>query len=188
MRRSRRRAPLAALLTLLLAVGATACGRAVPDTGPVPADTARAQKRSSDPRSVEAEKSALAAYTGYLAASRKAELVGDPRYPELTKYLADPLLTRVRLAIRDAKEHGAMRTGKLISEPTVTAVNLDTVPATVAIQDCIDATGYHLVYVKDRKVVPGSASGRYLATATATRYADGRWLVSDGNAHQDQPC
>ena len=81
-----------------------------------------------------------------------------------------------------------MRTGTLISDPRVTAVSLDTVPATVSIQDCLDTTNYRLVYVKDRSVVPGSTSGRYIATATATRYADGRWLISAGNAHRDQPC
>ncbi|HEY0696872.1 MAG TPA: hypothetical protein VGD43_03575 [Micromonospora sp.] len=150
--------------------------------------TAKAAAASPDPQVAAAEKSALAAYAGYLDASREAERSADPFHPELKKYLADPLLTRVRLAIRNAKEHGAMRTGKLISDPTVTAVSLDTVPPSVEIQDCLDATGYQLVYVKDKKVVPGSAAGRYLATATATRYPDGRWLISAGAAHQDQPC
>lgn len=81
-----------------------------------------------------------------------------------------------------------MRTGTLKSDPTVTGVSLDTVPATVSIQDCLDATGYKLVYVKSKSVVPGSASGRYIATATATRYDDGRWLINTGAAHLDQPC
>ena len=143
---------------------------------------------SADPRTADARKSALAAYAGYLTATREAEQAANPHHPSLRKYLADPMLTRVGLAIRDAKEHGAMRTGTLISNPTVTEVDLDAVPATVSIQDCLDASGYRLVYVKSRKVVPGSASGRYIATATATRYADGRWLISAGAAHRDQPC
>ncbi|MGI5146776.1 hypothetical protein ACQEVC_10385 [Plantactinospora sp. CA-294935] len=175
-----------ALLAVALLVVGTGCGNrpgsAAPrGTGPEPA-------ASADARAAEAEKSALAAYAGYLAAVRKAELTGDPLDPQLRKYLADPLLTRVRLTIRDAKEHGAMRTGKLVSNPTVTAVDLDSDPATVSIQDCIDATGYRLVYKKDKKVVPGSASGRHLATATATRYPDGRWLINVGASHEDQPC
>ncbi|GAB3150998.1 hypothetical protein GCM10027290_39320 [Micromonospora sonneratiae] len=148
----------------------------------------RPSSPSPDPRTVAAIDAALAAYSGYLAATTEAEQSADPHHPELPKYLADPLLTRVGLAIRDAKEHGAMRTGTLISDPRVTAVSLDTVPATVSIQDCLDTTNYRLVYVKDRSVVPGSTSGRYIATATATRYADGRWLISAGNAHRDQPC
>lgn len=81
-----------------------------------------------------------------------------------------------------------MRTGKLVSDPTVTVVSLDTVPATVEIQDCLDATDYKLVYAKTRKVVPGTGAGRHLATATATRSSDGRWLISAGVAHEDQPC
>ncbi|WP_320067477.1 hypothetical protein [Micromonospora sp. RTGN7] len=135
-----------------------------------------------------ARKAALAAYSGYLAVSRTASRRADPFHPELTRFLADPLLTRVRLAIRDAKEHGAMRTGTLVSDPTVTSVSLDGVPATVEIQDCVDATGYRLVYTKTKKVVPGSGGGRHLATATATRYAADRWLISAGTAHEDQPC
>ncbi|WP_247669477.1 hypothetical protein [Micromonospora sp. H61] len=135
-----------------------------------------------------AEKAALDAYSGYLAASRTAGLRSDPRAPELSRFLADPLLTRVQLSIRDAKEHGAMRTGTLKSDPTVTAVSLDTKPATVEIQDCLDTTGYRLVYAKNKRPVPGSGGGRHLSTATATRYPDGRWLINSGTTHRDQPC
>ncbi|MDG4763196.1 hypothetical protein O7632_03595 [Solwaraspora sp. WMMD406] len=150
---------------------------------------ARVGAATDDPARAEAAEAALAAYAGYLAAAEEAEHEADPQHPDLKKYLADPLLTRVRLAIRDTKEHGAMRTGSLISDPTVTEVNLDSVPATVVIQDCLDATNYQLVYVDDRdKVVPGTEVGRYLATATATRYDDGRWLISAGSSHPDQPC
>ncbi|XLD89137.1 hypothetical protein QCD66_01045 [Polymorphospora sp. A560] len=112
----------------------------------------------------------------------------DYQHPDLRKYLADPLLTRVRLAIRDVKDNGAMRTGSLVSDPTVTFVDLDAVPPTVSIQDCLDGTGYKLVYAKNRKEVPGTASARYVATATANLYPDGRWLISTGAAHPDQPC
>jgi hypothetical protein len=149
----------------------------------------RAPAATDDPAAAEAASAALAAYTGYLAAAEEAEHEADPHHPDLKKYLADPLLTRVRLSIRDAKEHGAVRTGSLISDPTVTEVNLESVPATVVIQDCLDATNYRMVYADDTdKVYPGTEVGRYLATATATRYDDGRWLISSGAAHRDQPC
>jgi hypothetical protein len=177
----------AALLAIVAVGSGTACSATDPSAAPTPR-AAGARPASTDPETAAAVKSALTAYAGYLAASREAERSGNPLHPDLPKYLADPLLTRVRLAIRDAKEHGAMRTGTLISDPTVTDVSLDTVPATVSIQDCLDATGYRLVYRKDNSPVPGSANGRYLATATATRYADGRWLISAGAAYEDQPC
>ncbi|MER5702246.1 hypothetical protein ABT023_09865 [Micromonospora sp. NPDC002296] len=176
-------------LVAVLAVGpVAACGtEAETTTQPLSAAPKTAQSHSAAEERA-ARESALTAYSGYLAASRTANRRGDPFHPELTRFLADPLLTRVRLAIRDAKEHGAMRTGTLVSDPTVTSVSLDGVPATVEIQDCVDATGYRLVYTKTKKVVPGSGGGRHLATATATRYADGRWLISSGAAHEDQPC
>lgn len=177
----------AALVAAATLASVTACSSSDSPAG------SGAETRSPRPRVdaeavAAAEKAALTAYAGYLAASRKAELASDPLHPELTKYLADPLLTRVRLTIRDAKEHGAMRTGTLVSDPTVTGVSLDAVPATVSIQDCIDATKYRLVDVKTKKPVPGAATGRYLATATASRYPDGRWLINEGASHQDQPC
>ncbi|MEH1012475.1 hypothetical protein V6U90_05035 [Micromonospora sp. CPCC 206060] len=181
----------AALALLVIMSGAAACGS---DTGAgLDAGDGRPAGRQADPapassaENATASQAALAAYAGYLDASREASRVGDPLHPALPKYLADPLLTRVRLTIRTAKEHGAMRTGTLKSDPVVTSVNLDTVPATVEIQDCLDATGYRLVDIKTKKVVPGTNGRRYLATATATRYA-GRWLISAGAAHEDQPC
>lgn len=181
----------ARLSTALLAIVTLAAGSSCSSEGSgTAAETPAARPRATaDAEAVAAaEKAALTAYAGYLEASRKAESESDSMHPELTRYLADPLLTRVRLAIRDAKEHGAMRTGTLVSDPTVTGVSLDTVPATVSIQDCIDATKYRLVDIKSKKPVPGTTGSRYLATATASRYPDGRWLINDGAAHQDQPC
>ncbi|MFI2708896.1 hypothetical protein ACH495_02030 [Micromonospora sp. NPDC018662] len=176
------------LIGLVLAVGLAGCGTG-PEatTGPL-TGRAAAPAAHSTAEEKAAEKAALTAYSGYLAASRTASARSDPRHPALDRFLADPLLTQVRLAIRDAKEHGAMRTGKLVSTPTVVSVDLVAETPTVEIQDCLDATDYRLVYAKDRKAVPGARGGRYLATATAARYPDGRWLINSGAAHQDQPC
>lgn len=178
-----RSASAIAVIALLSALAA--CGSAPPatDSGAMTAPTS-----SADPDTAAATQSALDAYSGYLAAARTAESIPDPNYPGLKKYLGDPLLTRVRTTIRDIKEHGAMRTGKLISDPRVTAVSLDSVPATVTIQDCIDATGYAMVDAKTKKKVAGHSAGRYVATATASRYPDGRWLIDSGASHRDQPC
>ncbi|WP_374558047.1 hypothetical protein [Micromonospora sp. RHAY321] len=176
------------LLTVVAAVSVTGCGsgrETVERPAPAPGDGQHADPEVERPA---AEKAALDAYSGYLAASRTASRRSDPHAPELSRFLADPLLTRVQLSIREAKEHGAMRTGTLKSDPTVTAVSLESNPATVDIQDCLDATGYRLVYAKDQRVVPGSGGGRHFATATATRYPDGRWLINSSAAHRDQPC
>ncbi|WP_243709652.1 hypothetical protein [Micromonospora sp. 15K316] len=175
-------------MTVATTASITACGTSREAAVRPPTAPAAAADADREADEQAAGKAALDAYSGYLTASRTASRNSDPHSPELSRFLADPLLTRVRVAIREAKEHGAMRTGTLKSQPTVTAVSLNAVPATVEIQDCLDATGYRLVYTKDRRVVPGSGGKRYLATATATRYPDGRWLISAGAAHQDQPC
>ncbi|MFJ6196700.1 hypothetical protein [Micromonospora sp. NPDC092111] len=175
-------------LVIAAVAGSTAgCGDP-PDTAAAPARRPASDTHQPTVAERAAEQAALAAYAGYLEASREASRDSDPRHPKLTRFLADPLLTRVRVAIDDTRRHGAVRTGTLRSDPTVTSVSLDGVPQTVEIQDCLDSTGYRLVYVKDKRVVPGSGGSRYLATATATRYPDGRWLINSGAAHEDQPC
>ncbi|MGC4745185.1 hypothetical protein ACLQ28_05925 [Micromonospora sp. DT201] len=176
------------LLAVVAAVPVTACASGQEAVERPTTSQDDGQRADPDVERRAAEKAALDAYSGYLAASRTASGRSDPRAPELSRFLADPLLTRVRLSIREAKEHGAMRTGTLKSDPTVTVVSLDAKPATVEIQDCLDTTGYQLVYAKDKRVVPGSRGGRHLSTATATRYPDGRWLINSGTAHRDQPC
>ncbi|MEU1836215.1 hypothetical protein [Micromonospora chersina] len=176
------------LLSLALLTATAGCG-SEPEAATRPlTGGAAAPVAHSGAEEESAGKAALAAYSGYLDASRAASARSDPGHPALARFLADPLLTRVRVSIREAKEHGAMRTGRLVSDPTVVTVDLAADPPTVEIQDCLDATGYRLVYAKDRRVVPGTRGGRYLATATATRYPDGRWLISAGAGHQDQPC
>ncbi|GHJ10780.1 hypothetical protein TPA0907_51470 [Micromonospora humidisoli] len=174
---------------LVVAVVAALAGCAdPPETTSAPAPRPASDDRRPTEAEQAAERAALAAYAGYLEASREASRDSDPRHPKLTRFLGDPLLTRVRVAIDDARRHGAVRTGTLTSQPSVTSVSLDGDPPTVEIQDCLDATGYRLVYRKDKRVVPGSAGTRHLATATATRYPDGRWLINSGAAHEDQPC
>lgn len=177
-----------AIVAATVAISISGCGSDDNSARNSIGNNAPAEATKADAKTAQAEQSALAAYEGYLEAARVAEGIPDPNHPGLKKYLADPLLTTVRVAIRDVKEHGAMRTGKLVSDPRVTAVSLDTVPATITIQDCLDASGYRMVYAKNHKAVPGHAAGRYVATATAVLYGDGRWLINSGVAHRDQPC
>ncbi|MEU7756374.1 hypothetical protein [Micromonospora sp. NPDC049171] len=176
------------LLAVVAVVPVTACAGGPEAVERPAAAQDDGQRTDPDVERRAAEKAALDAYSGYLAASRAASGRSDPHAPELSRFLADPLLTRVRLSIRDAKEHGAVRTGTLKSDPTVAAASLDANPATVEIQDCLDMTDYRLVYAKNKRVVPGSGGGRHLSTATATRYPDGRWLINAGALHRDQPC
>ena len=175
------------LLCFLLAVPLAGCAG---QAGPTPVSVVDGGTAMPvDPAEVEkASRLALAAYAGYLEAARKASGVPDPMAPELRKYLADPLLTKVRLGIRELDDKGAIRTGRLTSNPTVAEVDLVSNPKTVLIQDCIDATDYKMVYKKDKSKVPGPSSGRYVATATASFYPKDGWLIYDGASYPDQPC
>ncbi|SCL23859.1 hypothetical protein GA0070616_2806 [Micromonospora nigra] len=185
----RRQRCWAAGLLATLAVGPAAACAAEPEaTTRTASDRRAAAPADRDAAQRAAAEAALAAYAGYLDASRAAGRHSDPRHPELARYVADPLLTKVRLALHRARENGAVGTGTLRSDPTVTTVDLEADPPTVEIQDCLDATGYRLVFTRNKRTVPGSDGSRHLATAVATRYPDGRWLISTGAAHQDQPC
>lgn len=185
---SGRRAGASTTVAATVAGLVTACATPAPPGPSTVAGGKPVPVASTDMQVEEAKQAALAAYAGYLAASRKASEAADPHLPELREHLGDPLLTTVRLTIRNLRDAGAVRTGAVVSDPTVTDVNLTAVPATVSIQDCIDTTGYRMIYKKDKKTVPGSGGGRYVATATAARYPDGRWLINQGAAHPDQPC
>lgn len=177
---------LAGLVGGCLVVGG--CSTPAPPDPDALAGYRPAPSASANLDATKAAEAALTSYAGYLAASREASRVADPHHPQLPTFLADPLLTRVRATIRTLKQRGAVRIGSVVSQPTVAEVNLSAVPATVSIQDCIDTTGYRMVYAKNKSPVPGASSGRYVATATASRYPDGRWLINNGAAHPDQPC
>src|SRR5690606_31223647 len=81
-------------LVAVVALGAATACSTKDSAGASPSDARTARpKPSVDAEAIAAaEKAALAAYAGYLEASQKAELARDPMHPELTKYLADPLL------------------------------------------------------------------------------------------------
>ncbi|MFI5840185.1 hypothetical protein ACIA8K_10820 [Catenuloplanes sp. NPDC051500] len=178
---------LAILAVLGLAGVVSACGG---QEGPAPASLdgpPSAASTETTERSAAAE-AAMAAYTGYMDAAQKASAIPDPRYPDLRKYLADPLLGRVQAGISLLQREGAIRQGRLVTNPTVTVVDLESTPRTVQIQDCVDGTDYKMVYKTTRSAVPGKQNVRYVATATATFYPELGWLVSQGLSHEDQPC
>jgi hypothetical protein len=143
---------------------------------------------TTDADVTRAGETALAAYRRYLAATAKASNSANPDEPDLRKYLADPLLSQVIYGVHQLKAKGAIQTGNTTSSPEVTSVNLRGTPPTVAIQDCIDKSDYRLMYKADHQPIPVTGLDRYRATATVTRYDDGRWLVNAATAHRDQSC
>ncbi|WP_051799614.1 hypothetical protein [Catenuloplanes japonicus] len=179
---------LAILVSLGLAAALSACGGGLegPEAASLDPPPSAASTETTD-RSKAAD-AALAAYTGYMDAVQKASAIPDPRYPDLRKYLADPLLGRVQAGVSLLQREGAIREGRLITNPTVTVVDLESAPKTVQIQDCVDGTDYKMVYKTTRSAVPGKQNVRYVATATATFYPELGWLVSQGLSHEDQPC
>ncbi|MDR7278868.1 hypothetical protein [Catenuloplanes atrovinosus] len=183
-----RRVP-AILATLAMAVAVSACGSGLEGPTPVSLDATPSAAPTGDTERSKAADAALAAYQGYMDAAQKASAIPDPQYDGLREFLADPLLARVQAGISDLRQEGAIRQGRLIINPTVTLVDLESTPKTVQIQDCVDGTDYEMVYETTRSAVPGKRKVRYVATATVTYYpVQASWLVSDGLSHEDQPC
>ena len=178
---------LAILAGLVLTGAVSACGGGLEGPAPVSLDAPPSPAPTGGGERSAAADAALAAYNGYMEAAQKASAIPDQRHPDLRKYLGDPLLSRVRAAIGLLEREGAVRQGKLITNPTVTVVDLESNPKTVHIQDCVDGTGYTMVYRTTRSAVPGKRNVRYVATATVTLFPEG-WLVSQGLSHEDQPC
>ncbi|MDP9799754.1 hypothetical protein J2S43_008266 [Catenuloplanes nepalensis] len=179
---------LAILASLAILAAVSACGGGLEGPTPVPVGAAPSSAATGDTDRSKAADAALAAYNGYMDAAQKASAIPDPRHPDLRKYLGDPLLARVQAGIDLLRREGAIREGRLITNPTVTVVDLESTPKTVQIQDCVDGTDYKMVYETTRSAVPDKQNVRYVATATVTLFAGEGWLVNQGRSHEDQPC
>jgi hypothetical protein len=173
-----------------LALVTSGCGKkkapAVPETAPSSAPAGP----SLDPTSAAAASAALAAYRGYLSASAGASAAGDPQFPQLREYLAEPLLTQVQLGVNNNAKHGAMYQGEVGSAPRVTEVKLAAQPPSVKIEDCLDYSRYVLVYRTNQSpvAIPSAGPTRYYGTATAVRLDGGRWFVNQATTDRSRSC
>ena len=131
----------------------------------------------------------LTAYNRLREAYIKAAAKADTNNAELAKYAAHPLLGQLQATLMTYRNQGLIVTGRPTWHASVTTVNISAQPYTVDLQDCLDTTNWHTVH-KDTgtsAAVPGQAT-RYVVTARATLYDDGRWLIRESTAHREQPC
>lgn len=190
-RTPRRRRAAAAVLVVLAAATAAGCDR---DGGggkpPVNSTSATASVSPSvNAEEAAARTAALAAYNGYREAFIKASATADTNSAELAKYVADPLLTELRLDLQIKRDQGLVTTGRPVWNATVSAANVSVRPFTVQIDDCFDATNWPTVHKANGQPagVPGQ-NKKYRVIAEATLYDDGRWLINSSRAERERPC
>jgi hypothetical protein len=144
---------------------------------------------STSAEETQARGSVLAAYNGFREAHVAASNAGDVKGGDLAKYVADPLLAELKVELYQRSVQGLVTTGRPTWNARVTKVNVSSRPFTVEIEDCFDTTNWKTVDKKTGKdaAVPGQAK-KYVVTAEAALYDDGRWLIYKGRAVRERPC
>jgi hypothetical protein len=189
--RRRERVTTVATAVTLMAVLLSGCG-SDPDPGAdatAPPSTASSAAPQADTAEQEARTSALAAYDNYRKAYVAAAASGDVEGKELAKYTGDPLLRQLKYELIQKRDQGLTTKGQPSWSARVTKVNVDSRPFTATIEDCFDGSNWQTVYKSNGKPagVPGQAK-RYVVTAEAALYDDGRWLIRQSTAQRERPC
>jgi hypothetical protein len=143
---------------------------------------------SSEP-SGEAPTKALAAYVGYWEAYVTAAANPGNPAPDLAKFVADPLLTQLRLNLRQYRDNDIVHKGRPTWTPRATEVNTTAAPYTVVIEDCFDSAGWEPVFASTGKsaAAPGQAT-RYVITSTVKSFEVHGWLVVESRADRSRSC
>jgi hypothetical protein len=185
---------IAAGLVLVLVVGVLGYAVWQANNGETSADPivstpAETTATPTDDARTAAERKATAAYNGYWESYVAAAAKGDSTSAEFVKYVADPLLTELRIAIKQAVDMGISYKGRPTWTPRVSAVNLAKQPYTATIEDCFDSAKWEAVYTKTGKsaVAPGQAT-RYVITSTVKLFDQKGWLLTDSRADRSRTC
>ncbi len=129
------------------------------------------------------------AYDGYWRAYVIAGVTGFRCHPDLEKYLADPLLTSVRVELGSTRNGGIIFKGRPRWTPRATAISLDGRPQSVTIEDCFDVDTWEPVFASSGKsaLAPGQPK-RYVITSTAKRFEGVGWLLTESTADRSRSC
>ncbi|GIJ12230.1 hypothetical protein Van01_54440 [Micromonospora andamanensis] len=188
-RRHRLTIAAAVAVTAALLAGCSEEPGTEPGTAPSPTSAPSTAAPQADTAEQEARASALAAYDNYRKAYVAAAAADDPDGDELAKYTADPLLRQLKYELIQKRDQGLTTKGQPSWNAQVIKVNVDSRPFTATIEDCFDGTNWQTVYKSNGKPagVPGQAK-RYIVTAEAALYDDGRWLIRESTAQRERPC
>jgi hypothetical protein len=106
---------------------------------------------------------------------------------DLASYVGDPLRGQMLAALGQMQHNGVAYRGKPVLHPKVTAIRRGD-PDTATIVDCVDASGWKPVYVRNgSSAAPPEGAKRYPHTLTAQLY-QGRWLITKATVDRSRTC
>ncbi|WP_249187433.1 hypothetical protein [Nocardiopsis sp. MG754419] len=121
----------------------------------------------------------MEAYTGMMGAVVEASLEGAEDHPDLDRYARGQALELTTDML-----DGATAIGEPTLYPEATDIDLESDPATVVVEDCMDNTAWVLEGYSPRDVSDDSSR---LYTATVTQVGD-EWLVEELWAGEPNGC
>lgn len=180
--------PLIVAVTSLTAVLLAGCGggeRAGSEPSPVSAGLSTPAGQSATPLEL-AERDAVAAYRGFVAAWVDAARVADPDAPALRQYARGPALAMVVNALFGNRMQHKVVLGEPVIDPKPVDAQPAGAPDRVTLSDCLDSTRWleHKASGELWDDVPG---GRRLAQVVVVR-TDVGWQVESMSAEPKGSC
>ncbi|MEU2454758.1 hypothetical protein ABZ605_32305 [Streptomyces sp. NPDC012765] len=151
--------------------------------------TAPSKSASLDPTEA-AKADALTAYKAYWTELPKAYAATAIEGTDLKKYAAADALNKATEEIANLKTNGRVMTGEpVLSNPTVTAAELEKKTPNVSVSACLDVSKWKITDKKTGQPAPVASSPvpKYVITSLMERW-NGSWMVLKYELHADQPC
>ncbi|MEV7442906.1 hypothetical protein AB0O22_17415 [Streptomyces sp. NPDC091204] len=160
------------------------------DKAASPTATAAPSKSATLDPAEAAKAEALTAYKAYWAELPKAYAVTEIEGTDLKKYAAADALNQAMEEIANLKTNGRIMTGEpVLSNPTVTAAELEKKTPNVSVSACLDVSKWKITDKKTGQPAPVASSPvpKYVITSLMERW-NGSWMVLKYELHADQPC
>lgn len=157
---------------------------------PAPSVSAAASKSASLDPAEAAKAEAISTYQSYWTELPKAYAVPAIEGTELQRYTAAEALAKAQAGVANLKTLGQIMTGApVLTNPTVTAAELDKKTPNVTISACLDVLPWKVIQKDTGKPapLPSTRATKYVVVALVERWEDG-WKVLKSTPHGDQPC
>jgi hypothetical protein len=168
---------------IVVAACSSNAGPAIPAFSPTPSASPRP---SIAPAVAAASAQALAAYVNFRNYQATAMKSGHVSQTAMAKFVGDPLLATQVYALSQQGASGVKFTGHPTWAPTVTAVDLTSIPPVVKISDCFDTSGFHAV--QHGKSVPAGSGPTSFVVKVEVEEVSGVWYVFKDDSPKSQPC
>ena len=161
-----------------------ATGKTVPMPTKVPVSPSISTDSDADAR-----KAVLSSYYDFMGDWHMASFDPSDQGAKLSDHASGQALDLITKDVQRSRREGTISKGPLNFEPTVTALDLQTHPATAFIDDCVDATKYLKYSASDGSPVGTRDADTRRQHVTAHLIAtDGSWKVDELHIYQSGSC